>query len=267
MMEVNKKELKKIAYTFHSACNRLMQADFEDYERVLSRFLNVIDDNDLLHDYVLAQGPSTQNAEVEVKGVCDSYGRSIFAVGSSDEEEIRDIYIIAKYIAEKQLPVQTGYVLGYAHSRKYQDCVKAFNERFMMILIRHIEEYLVGLSIDMGLDETVVYNVTFNDGQFIVAEAGASITATNNINRIDEEKLAELIRNIQNECTTIEVTELANLNDNLNELKRELLKPAPNKTIIQKILSGLDGLKYSAEFSAAIVTLIQFVQALNIPTS
>lgn len=33
-------------------------------------------------------------------------------------------------------------------------------ERFVMVLIRHVESYLTKVGIDMGIDEKNIYNVT-----------------------------------------------------------------------------------------------------------
>lgn len=50
--------------------------------------------------------------------------------------------------------------MGYSSSDKIQDKIKGFNNRFVMVLLRHIERYLTKVGIDMGLDDKIVYNVT-----------------------------------------------------------------------------------------------------------
>ena len=47
--------------------------------------------------------------------------------------------------------------------------IKGFNERFVMVLIRHVERYLTKVGIDMGLDDKITYNVTVHNGQAIIA--------------------------------------------------------------------------------------------------
>lgn len=46
---------------------------------------------------------------------------------------------------------------------KWQDNVKEFNDRVVLVLINNVNDYLTGIGIDMGLDENVVWNV--NGGQ------------------------------------------------------------------------------------------------------
>ena len=139
-MEINRKQLKKIAHLFHSVCNRLMRSDFEDYEINLLKFIQCINSNELLYEFVLSKGQCTQDIEKAVKEVCSSYGRMIFDIGSTDEEEIVNIYAIANYIAKNQIPIRNGYAWGYCHSNNYQDMAKGFNDRFIMILIQHIDD-------------------------------------------------------------------------------------------------------------------------------
>ena len=68
-----------------------------------------------------------------------------------------------------------GVAMGYSSSTKFQDKIKGFNERFIMVLIGHIERYLTKVGIDMELDDKVVYNVTVHKGQAIIATDNASV--------------------------------------------------------------------------------------------
>ena len=49
-MNLNKKDLRKIMYDFNSISNRLMQADFHDYNSILKKFLMT---NKLTHHLLL----------------------------------------------------------------------------------------------------------------------------------------------------------------------------------------------------------------------
>ena len=51
--------------------------------------------------------------------------------------------------------------MGYSSSSKWQDKIKGFNERFVMVLIRHVESYLTKVGIDMGIDEKNIYKPNF----------------------------------------------------------------------------------------------------------
>ena len=86
-----------------------------------------------------------------------------------------------QYIADKSIEVHYGIGLGYSSSNKYQDTIKGFNDRFVMVLIRHIERYLTKVGIDMGLNDNISYNLTVQHGQAIIATDNANVTATNTV--------------------------------------------------------------------------------------
>lgn len=111
--------------------------------------------------------------------------------GSLCEAPVMDYLVAAAESGEKVPAVPQGYALqpvdidhnsiyhgvamGYSSSTKFQDKIKGFNERFIMVLIGHIERYLTKVGIDMGLDDKVVYNVTVHKGQAIIATDNASV--------------------------------------------------------------------------------------------
>lgn len=120
------------------------------------------------YDYIVDCGSYEGNLEQEVDEVRKSYGRLIFSTGDSDEEEIRTVYAILNYIVENKIDVYRGIAFGYSSSKNYQDIIKGFNDRFVMVLIRHIERYLTKVGIDMGLDDKKVFNVSVQNGQAII---------------------------------------------------------------------------------------------------
>lgn len=168
-MRLNRNELRKIQYDFNSFSNRLLQANFQDYTDVLGKFLNFINSTPIILDYITDCGQCEWELEKEVKEVQSSYGELIFSIGDTEEEEIRNVYAVLQYIVDKSIEVHYGIGTGYSSSRNFQDRIKGFNERFVMVLIRHIERYLTKVGIDMGLDDKITYNVTVQSGQAIIA--------------------------------------------------------------------------------------------------
>ena len=104
-MNLNRVELKKIIYDFNSISNRLLQADFQDYTEVLTKFITFIRNNELIYDYIIDCGECEQDLAKEFQEVKASYGRCIFSVGSSDEEEIRNVYAILSYIVDNKIEI------------------------------------------------------------------------------------------------------------------------------------------------------------------
>lgn len=260
-MRLNRKELQKIQYDFNSFSNRLLQADFGDYTDVLGKFLKFIDDTEIISDYIADCGCCEWDLAKEVKEVQVSYGRMIFATGNSENEEVRNVYAVLKYIVENNLSVYYGIAMGYSLSRNYQDKIKGFNDRFVMVLIRHIERYLTKVGIDMGLDEKVIYNVTVQSGQAIIATDNATVTATNQIG-VDTSKLEKLIAEVQAVANTLAPEDQETVADCLEVIETEASVEKPKKGMLKTAIAMLNTVKGVSEFGAAVAALIQFISPL-----
>lgn len=261
-MKLNRTELKKIIYDYNSISNRLIQADFSDYNRVLSKFIAFIKDNELIHDYIVDCGDCDQDLQQEFKEVMGSYGRAIFSLGTSDEEEVRNVFAILSYICENKIEIHYGVAIGYASSNKYQDKVKGFNERVVMILIRHVERYLTKVGIDMGLDDKNTYSITVTNGQVNIASDSAVINATSVVNAIDNAHLFELIEAIKAESVSLSDENKETLANSLEVVEEELKADRPRKGFIKTAIAGIKAIKGTAEFAATVTALIQFLQPL-----
>lgn len=258
-MKLNRKELRKIQYDFNSCSNRLLQANYEDYADVLGKFVNYIDSTPIISDYIHDCGSCDWNLESEVKEVQGSYGRLIFALGETDSEEIRNVYAVLRYLVENNSSVYRGVAMGYSSSSKWQDKIKGFNERFVMVLIRHVESYLTKVGIDMGVDEQNVFNVTVNKGQAIIANDNASVTATANIGA-DASELEKLIAAVRDKIGTIasdEDKEAAS--ESLEVIEAEVVSEKPKKSMIKTAMATLQAIKGTVEFGSAAAALIQFI--------
>lgn len=258
-MTLNRTELKKISYDFNSLSNRLLQADFNDYNGVLDRFVRFLREKEIIHDYIADCGECDQDLAAEFKEV--QTGRAIFSLGDTDEEEVRNVYSILSYIVEHDVNVYYGIGMAYSHSNKFQEILKAFNDRVTMVLIRHIEAYLTKVGIDMGLDDKKVFNVSVQNGQAIIATDNATVTATNTVG-LDQDKLTELIAAVRIAAEGLSAEDAEALEESLDVVAAEAASDKPKKSFLRTALKTLNGIKGVAEFSAAVATLIQFVQAL-----
>ena len=257
-MKLNRNELRKIQYDFNSISNRLFQADFQAYAEVLGKFLRYINDTPIIIEYINACGTCDWNLEEEVQTVQSSYGHSIFGTGDTDEEEVRNVYAVLRYLVDTNNEVYSGVAMGYASSNHYQDMIKGFNDRFVMILIRHIERYLTKVGIDMGIDDKVVYNVTVHNGQAIIANDNATITATNNVG-IDRDELKRLISEVRATAHDLSEENQETVSECLEAIESETVTPKPKKALLKTAITTLKTLKGAAEFGAAVAALIQFV--------
>ena len=257
-MRLNKKELRKIQYDFNSFSNRLLQADYQDYTGVLGKFINYIDNTPIIIDYIKDCGECGWNMAEEVKEIQASYGRLIFSTGDTENEEVCNVYAALHYLVDTNNSVYRGIAMGYSHDKGYQEKIKGFNDRFVMVLIRHIERYLTKVGIDMGLDDRITYNVTVQNGQAIIATDNATVTATNNVG-IDASELTKLIEAVKAATASLTPEEQESVAESLEVIETEVLAEKPRKSMLKTAITTLKTVKGIAEFGSAVAALAEFV--------
>lgn len=261
-MKLNRIELKKILYDFNSISSRLLQADFDDFNNILRKFLNFIQNNEVIHDYILSCGECDQNIDSEFKVVRESFGHSIFTLGDTDEEETRNIHAILSYIVTNNEQIHFGVARGYSASDKFQDEVSGFNNRVVMVLVNNIERYLTKIGMDMGIDDKISYVITVEKGQVNIASDSATINSNSVFNGIDTDKLPALIEAIKSNSGQLSREDSEILERNLDVIEAEAKNAKPRSTLLQTAIKGLEAIKGTVEFCAAVATLVQFVQPL-----
>ena len=254
-MKLNKRDLKKIMYDFNCISNRLLQAHFMDYNGVLKKFIAFINSTSVISDYIQNCGECTQDLQLVFSQVASSHG--LFELGETDEEEVRNVYSILEYIIAHEMKIYYGIGFGYSSSNKNQDMVKGFNERVVMILILHIESYLTKIGIEMGLDDTIMYNIN-HSGQVNIANDNAVINMTNNLN-LDTSRLSDLMQTVRKASMSMSDEDKEIVSDSLEAIEEESASSSPKKGLIRTALNALKAIKGPVEFAAAVTELINFV--------
>ena len=262
MMELNKRELKKLLLDFNSISSRMMRVNYHDYDDVLRKFLTFMETQPVINDFIVDCGPPSYEVADEVEQVTHSQ-RIIFELGNTVAEEISNIYHILKYCSQNQIDIPSRIGRSYSNSLKYQDMSEAFNHRVVNILISHIRKYLEKIGVDMGMDENVKYSITVNNGQVNLANDQATINATMN-NGVDMPTLITLISEVKKTLSddfTSEEKEI--VNDSLETVKEELLRDSPRKGIIKTALRGLSLFAgKSVQFAAAVASIGSFIMQI-----
>ena len=260
-MNLNRAELRKIIYDFNSVSNRLLQANYQDYTGVVEKFIAYIKSSPIIYDYVLDCGSYDDDMEEVFQDIRNSYGRKIFALGDTTEDEVCVVFAILNHAVERNVDISFSIAAGYTSSNKYQDRIKAFNDRVVMVLIRHIESYLTKIGIDMGIDEKITYSITVSNGQVNIANDNATITATNNAG-VDLAQLETLIQNVRSAASDVDGEDAEVLSDSLEVIEEQIKTKSPKKGFIKTAITGIRAIKGTAEFAAAVAALIQFIQTV-----
>lgn len=260
-MKMNRTELKIVQYDFSCISNRLLRANYQDYEQVLMKFIRHLEDTEIIFDFI--KDCITQfDVETEVNEVANSFGRLMFDLGDDNEEEISRIYQILKHICDNNFDVSRGIAHSYSTSKKFQDMIRSFNERVVLVFISHIENYLTKIGIGMGMDETTKYVITVSGGQVNLANDNSQISATQN-NGIDFSQF-ETIRTAILDSMGDEQTreEKEQIEETLVAIKEELQKSAPKKGVMTTMINGIKVINGSASFLKNMKSLYTFVEGL-----
>jgi hypothetical protein len=178
--------------------------------------------------------------------------------GNTIDEEIVKTDAILRHIVDNQISI-LHLCRSYASSNKYNDQVRGFGNRIILPFVNHINDYLMEISIDMGFDEDEKYTITMHGGQFNLARDRSFINASQN-NGMDASQLHALISNVLNHVEHTNEADKEIIVDNLEVIKSELSSSAPKRGFLKTALTGLQAVKGTTEFAAAVTALIQFVQ-------
>lgn len=255
---MNKTQLKIIIHKYSSICSRLLRSDPGDYIANLKKFISYLDSTEIIAEYIKSCGDTELDMVEEFKEVLQSYGHCVFSTGEDESEEVRNVYATLKHLSENYDSVPLGLYHAYSHkNEKHVDTLKDFNNRFTMVLIQHIENYLTELGIQMGLDENITYNITGN--QVNIANHNAVINATQNNNGINADELKSLLSAMrENLDSNLSDDDKAEAVECIDAIEAELLSPQPNETIVKDKFKLLKRIDASLKFVSTCCSLLTF---------
>lgn len=255
IMELNKIELKKMTHDFNAISSRMMRVRFDEYNIVLKKFITFIENNEIIMDYINSGKSDEFDAEAEYRGVASSGGRVTFDFGPSLEEETYQIYAVMKYVLESDSNISRAFLMQYG-TRKYQEIVKEFNDRVLLVLIQNIEGHLTKVGYEMGMDEKTYWNVS--GGQVNIASDNATINATQN-NGVMADDVNKMVDTILSNLSGLDKDNAETLTDSVNMIRDELLKPEPKRAIIS---NGIKLIAPIMTIANGIPTLATNIQSL-----
>lgn len=251
-MELNKKALKKMSHSFNTIANRIMRVAYDEYSMILKKFLAFIEANEIIMEYICSGKKVEYDAKEDWDLVVNKDGY-MFNFGPTVEEESFQIYYLLKYISENVANPVYSFHSIYRHS-KWQDNVKEFNDRVVLVLINNVNDYLTRVGIDMGLDENTTWNVS--GGQVNVANGNAVINATQN-NGVEMSEMENLIKQIMDSVYSLEKEDAETIVDSIEMIRDELQKPEPKGKIIS---NGIKLLAPMISIANGIPTLADHIQ-------
>jgi hypothetical protein len=153
------------------------------------------------------------------------------------------------------------FTVGFSSSNSIQENLKKFNERILLVLINHIEEYLRKIEIDMGADESISYSITVHGGQVNLATDKSTINAIQN-NGISADELQKLLSDIRSNLSNLSDEDKESVSDCLEVIEAESVSNNPKRSFLKTALNTLKGINGSVQFVAAVATLAEFIMPL-----
>lgn len=263
MMNLNRKDLKKITYDFNCIANRLLRASTNEFLPVLKRFLGHIRSVELINEYVISCSREGFDIDKSISDVNNSHGRIILDLGYTDEEEIYTVYNLLLYISENGFNY-LGIGRAYSSKSKYDEIIKDFNNKISLILINNISAYLTRIGIEMGLDEEVNYMITNNGGQVNISRDMSTLNAVQNIGAKSDE-LINLVEEINRLLMISDISDEQReiIGESVETIHSQLQESSPKKGLIKTCITGLKtailGIPTGIELYNNITQLIELV--------
>lgn len=185
-------QFKILSRQFRRTSGDLLNAhDTKEAMRLAKRFINFINEDPILNDYV------TKNNTVvfDMKTIIESRGfRDKFEIPLNINEEIAFIYQLLKYTTENfnQYDSITRSYAMYTGA-KISDSIREFNKEVVKLLVNHITDYLEEKAIELGIDEKPNAKILIQGsvGQLNFSESGnVQANQQNNTDNSNEELLS-----------------------------------------------------------------------------
>lgn len=255
MKDINKKQLKIISIEFRTVANRLINCNYQTGMSLLKKFIVYIDENEIISDYIKEYVNPNDFEPIK-------RGTTFSSMGDTKQEEISYTYQYLKYAIENFNNVYYDMASGYARSAN--DAIKEFCNRIVLPFVNYIEDYLTEIGIQMGYDEDKKFMINVNGGvvQVNMANDKAIINATQN-NGIDVSQLEDIISNIMKSIPNdLTQDEQEQITDSIKVIRDEIQTINPRKGFVKTALRGLQAINGTAQFGAAVATLVQFVETI-----
>lgn len=141
---MNKRELTKLAREFRMYGSRLLSTKYGNGMSDLKRFLNFIESNEIIYQFIL----KNNSHQYDMKAICNGRGwHNKYDLPVEKDKEIAFLYQLLKY-GQRSFRDYTAFSNGYGSGNKFQDHMDAFNNEVVKHLVDYIREYLEDLIID-----------------------------------------------------------------------------------------------------------------------
>jgi hypothetical protein len=265
-IEITKKDLKKLSLKFRTIASILLKTRCEEGMSNLKRFMNFIETNLIIYDFIQKQ----QSTIFDIGSIFGGYqhNRGYPLPTESEEDEIAFTYQLLKYALKNYDNNYHGYVwlAKFYPSKTLQRRVDLFNQNVVQPFVNYIENHLTQLQIDMGEDEQAKIHIEIlnNSGDIMPSadnqskgdrylqsgnfgighmsngtiEGGAKVAGV--INEAEQQNLVEAAAQIQQLLEQLEKSYPTNTTTGRMAIATEAIKQIEaNPTLMTRVLSAI----------------------------
>lgn len=242
---MDNKELQKISLKFRKEASRFLTSSYPDFIDNLKRFLNFINSDETISQFLLANNVLVFDIENIVKS--RKYNER-YPSHHISSEEIAFTYQLLTHAANN---FKDYYRLsaGYAYGNKFQDHADEFNKVVVYPFVQHITIYLEELAIDLRVDQSTkginVHLNAENKGIMSFNQDGITNVSDNTFINSDVAEITKMISFIM-ELLENEVNPSKNKDEIievLNDLMAEVNSLNPKRNFILYLLDKVSQLQ------------------------
>lgn len=252
---MNVNEIKKTYVRFNNEADVLLTASYDDSISSLKRFINYIDTEPLILDFI-----SENNLiKFDIESIIDARKyNDRYPTQHEKSSSIAFSYQLLKYIS---LNIDVHYnkvSCGYGYSNSVDDHYQGFNNAIVVPFLNYISAYLDVLLIDSEDSQSKSSPSIINNGILSVNNAGTTNITGNSIVNTDLSKVIDLIDSVLNsQVDEIESQVKDELFEYLESLKSELLNQKPKKNVINLIIKQLNSFKDTYLLGASVYSILK----------
>lgn len=268
----DKTSFKKTLYRFNHEANVLLRSNWEESPMPFKRFLDRIEAESVIKTYlddcVENHTPEGFDAANDVREVTESPNTRFANFSTIPEEESAEVYLILKHMIANNVQGHSCFYYGYSSGNKFADMYQGFLDKVVRRLISNVSEHLILIGIEMGLDDSSSATTNFygnvRNAQ-VNQPSGESTVSATQVNGLDASDIETLFDNLLAAAyEEIGDEETINdLKDNIEIVRDQIESQDPNRGVIKSFLTFLQGINGGAQFTAAVVQIVNFLNAVG----
>lgn len=233
--EISNEDLKNISYDFRIVSSRLLDSEFRESKNNLQRFMNFINNNPIISEFIDKNNSMNYNIDKILK---EKGYNQILDVPIDLSEEISFVYQLMEHIMKNDhhyTQYASGYVLG--KNVTYDDVIHEFHKRVFYPFINHITTYLEKIIMRNDQEKYSNNRYTFYgpvNGQLNISSDKSSIQANMNVNNSEEtlnkiNKFSEMLSKEKG----LSVEEKEEIEKTTELIKEELRSKEPKTSLLE----------------------------------